>query len=202
MKELYFIRHGQTDYNAKKIIQGSGVDSSLNTKGKRQAQQFFDYYHNVPFQLIITSALKRTKQTVLPFNPLNIPQESTPLINEMHWGIHEGKKGTAKMRDSYLNMIASWKAGDLDVSMEGGESARDLLKRLDKFLEDLKSKSENQILICTHGRALRALNVLMRKESAGEMEKYKFHNTCLYKYQLIDQEFIPILENDTSHLNG
>ncbi|MFT5802452.1 MAG: broad specificity phosphatase PhoE, partial [Nonlabens sp.] len=34
-QEWYFIRHGQTDYNLRGIVQGSGIDSELNENGIR-----------------------------------------------------------------------------------------------------------------------------------------------------------------------
>ena len=64
---LYIIRHGETALNRQNIVQGSGVDSDLNNTGHRQAALFFNYYQNIRFDLVITSALKRTHQTVAPF---------------------------------------------------------------------------------------------------------------------------------------
>ena len=51
-KELYIIRHGQTDFNKNKIIQGRGVNSHLNNEGIEQAQRFYNHYHHLPFQKI------------------------------------------------------------------------------------------------------------------------------------------------------
>ncbi|EJF08716.1 histidine phosphatase family protein, partial [Pontibacter sp. BAB1700] len=35
IKKIYLIRHGQTDFNLQGIVQGSGVDASLNELGRR-----------------------------------------------------------------------------------------------------------------------------------------------------------------------
>ena len=48
-KRLFLVRHGQTDFNLKGIIQGGGVDSSINEKGREQAQAFFEKYKNEDF---------------------------------------------------------------------------------------------------------------------------------------------------------
>lgn len=66
-KTIYIIRHGETDYNKQGIIQGGGIDSSLNELGRRQAQQFYQAYHHIQFDRIYTSELKRTHQSVAPF---------------------------------------------------------------------------------------------------------------------------------------
>ena len=42
MKHIYLVRHGQTDFNLKGIVQGSGVDASINETGLKQAQAFYD----------------------------------------------------------------------------------------------------------------------------------------------------------------
>ena len=36
---LFLVRHGQTDYNLKHLLQGSGINSSLNQTGENEAQK-------------------------------------------------------------------------------------------------------------------------------------------------------------------
>ena len=48
-KEIYIIRHGETDYNRQGIVQGQGVDTSLNDLGRRQASAFFEHYRHIDF---------------------------------------------------------------------------------------------------------------------------------------------------------
>ncbi|HLS39123.1 MAG TPA: histidine phosphatase family protein, partial [Sphingobacterium bovisgrunnientis] len=59
-KTFYFIRHGQTDLNLKGIVQGRGVNTSLNDSGRKQADAFFNAYKHIPFDKIYTSTLVRT----------------------------------------------------------------------------------------------------------------------------------------------
>ncbi|HMR56571.1 MAG TPA: histidine phosphatase family protein, partial [Cyclobacteriaceae bacterium] len=66
-KKIYLIRHGQTDFNLKGIVQGSGVDSSLNDRGRAQAEAFYETYKNIAFDKIYTSALRRTRESVIGF---------------------------------------------------------------------------------------------------------------------------------------
>jgi bisphosphoglycerate-dependent phosphoglycerate mutase len=40
IKDIYLIRHGETDYNRLGVVQGSGIDADLNDLGRRQAQAF------------------------------------------------------------------------------------------------------------------------------------------------------------------
>jgi len=66
-KKIYIVRHGQTDFNLNGIVQGSGVDSSLNEHGRAQANAFFQQYGAVKFDAIYTSVLKRTIESVETF---------------------------------------------------------------------------------------------------------------------------------------
>jgi len=66
-KIIYIVRHGETDFNRKGIVQGGGVDAPLNELGRQQAQAFYDIYKDVLFEIVLTSKLQRTHQTVQPF---------------------------------------------------------------------------------------------------------------------------------------
>ena len=47
--KIYIIRHAETEYNKKGIIQGSEVDSDINHVGESQANSFFEYYKDINF---------------------------------------------------------------------------------------------------------------------------------------------------------
>jgi len=136
MKEIYFIRHGQTDYNKRHIIQGSGIDSSLNETGKAQGKAFYEHYKSVDFEVVFISALQRTRQT-----------EEWKQLNEIGWGDSEGKESTPEDHQIYKDMIGEWAQGNLDASMKNGESARQLIDRLTEFIHHLKTRPEKRILV-------------------------------------------------------
>ena len=198
--KIYFIRHGETDFNKKRIIQGSGVDSSLNETGRTQARAFYESYKNVPFDKVITSTLKRTAETVRPFLDSGLNWEKNADINEMNWGVHEGQPGSEEMKVLYQNMIAAWGADDFDHRLEKGESARELAVRIQRFLDSLKSRTEKTLLVCSHGRAMRCIVSLMREQHLREMENVAHANTGLYLAELKDGKFSVLKENDTTHL--
>lgn len=201
-KTFYFVRHGETDYNKRRIIQGSGVDAELNEKGRAQAGSFFGYYKNHDFDYIICSGLKRTYQTIQPFiEEMYIPYERTALINEISWGVHEGKEGNLVLKQSYERMIAQWSKGNFDASLEGAESARQLASRLERFLNYATSLPHQKMLICTHGRSLRCLLCLMKEQHLREMENYHHANTGLWVAEYAAGKFNVHKENDITHLD-
>ena len=89
-KKIYLTRHGQTDFNRKGIVQGSGIDSDLNELGQAQARAFFDYYKDQPFDKLYVSALKRTHQSMAGFIESGLVYEELADLNEISWGEREG----------------------------------------------------------------------------------------------------------------
>ncbi len=218
---LYIIRHGETALNRQNIVQGSGVDSDLNATGRQQAQDFFNYYQNISFDLIITSALKRTHQTVAPFlqhlglkkmplmdiNSTNLTTIKdkkwlqTDALNEICWGVNEGKKSNPQSEVLFKKLMADWLGGVYDSRIEGGESAAELRERLQKFVDLVKKMRDKQnILVCTHGRTLLCLLTILYDLPLSKMNDFRHQNTGLYKVHLMDNEFVVELVNDVRHL--
>jgi probable phosphoglycerate mutase len=201
-KWLYIIRHGETDFNKNKVIQGSGVDSSLNDTGISQASKFYNAYSEVKFELVVCSKLKRSFQTIEPFLSHDIPLERYAEINEINWGIHEGQKSTPALIEDYKKVVSEWENGNFNASVTNGESATSLSTRLKHFLDLIRGKKEKKILICSHGRTLRCLMCLINQESIGKMEKYRHSNTGLFLVHQTEGQFVLVKNNNTTHLNG
>ena len=197
---LYIIRHAETALNRQGILQGSSIDSDINEFGRRQSQAFFDHYQHIDFELVVTSALKRTHQTVEPFLSKGINWHVTPNINEISWGDHEGKPTDGRWKLVWEEVRDHWNAGNLEARMPGGESAAELNARLSNFLEWLKLREERHILICTHGRSLRGLISLMKGVTLAEMEGNPHTNTGCYVAQFREATFHFLAENSTDHL--
>lgn len=199
-KRIYIVRHGQTELNKAGIVQGSGVDAPLNTTGWQQADAFFEFYKDIDFEVIITSALQRTHQTMEPFIRHGLPWEQFPEINEMGWGIHEGKPSTPSMRKEYQEVVNAWNSGQFDARLGGGESAAEMEARIQTFVNHLKSRPEKTLLVCSHGRAMRCLMCILKGVSITNMDQYQHSNTGLWIAKLSNGKFHIELENDTRHL--
>ncbi len=201
-KRIYLFRHGETDLNRHGIVQGSGVDAGLNERGKQQSEAFFRKYGRQPFEVVITSGLRRTHETVAPFLEAGLPWQQFAELNEIGWGRHEGKKSTREMIEEYEEVLASWQHGDLRKCLAGGESAAEMAARLIRFAERLKARNERQLLICSHGRAMRCLLCILRGMPPTAMDQFNHSNTALYIFEQDGNRFKPVLTNDTSHLSG
>ncbi|MEZ5026767.1 MAG: histidine phosphatase family protein [Chitinophagales bacterium] len=202
IKNIYIIRHGQTDFNVKQVVQGRGINSDLNDTGIQQAKLFFEAHKEINFDVVYTSSLKRTWQTVDAFISKKIPHIATKNLDEIDWGIFEGVEHHPTLQETYYNIINEWKNGNLSIKIEGGESAQDLADRLQPFVNELFNTKYENILVCTHGRTLRVLMCLMLNKSVSKMDDYEHQNTGLYHLQLKDGIFSIVKENDIEHLSN
>ncbi|KAB7728706.1 histidine phosphatase family protein [Rudanella paleaurantiibacter] len=202
-KSIYIIRHGETDYNRRGVVQGSGVDADLNDMGRAQAQAFFAAYQHVPFSKVYISALKRTLQTTQPFIDLGIPYERHTGLNEISWGIMEGKVPGNVDDEYYRDLTESWASGNTARSTEGGESPEQVRDRQKPVIDLILSRQdENPVLVAMHGRAMRILLSWLMNEPLSQMDNYEHSNLCLYKldYDYETGQFTIELANNTAHL--
>ena len=200
-KIIYIIRHGETDLNKLGIVQGRGMDSELNEKGRDQADAFYRAYKHIPFDTIYTSSLKRTHQTVQKFIDSYIPWTQYPSLDELGWGIHEGQESTEQIRADFEKITHNWRAGQLHHKFEHGESPLEVKERQLIVLEKLREENNDKnILICMHGRAMRLLLCLLTNQPLTEMDTFPHSNTTLYKIGFDGKEFHILDFNNTNHL--
>ena len=169
--------------------------------GRKQAKAFHRAYGHLPFETVLTSCLQRTHQTVQPFLDQGLPWEQFAEINEVGWGTMEGKKSTPESHAEYRRVMEAWQSGDYLASMAGGETAQQMGERLLRFVEHLQERPEALLLVCSHGRAMRALMCLLAGRPLSDMQLFKHHNTGLWLVQQNDGRFSFLKENDTSHLD-
>lgn len=205
MKVIYLIRHGETEYNRLGIVQGSGVDSDLNERGRAQARAFYEAYKDVPFDRIYTSALKRTVQSVQPFIDAGLPYEQHAGLNEFGWGRMEGKTPHYTEDEYYRSLIYNWRVGNVDVQAHGGDSPVMVRERQIPVIEHILSREdEEMVLVCMHGRAIKILLTTLFDEPLSEMDHWDHSNLCLYRlrYDYQTKRYALEMANDTRHLAG
>ena len=203
MKNIYIIRHGETELNKQGIVQGRGVNSDLNDTGRAQAEAFYQQYKNVPFDKIYTSELKRTWQTVDKFIEKGLPWEKLSGLDELAWGIWEGKANSEESREAFRSMLQSWEDGNYTTHFEGGESVEMVYERLKKPMDILMTRPvEKNVLLCMHGRAMRVFLCLLMKKPLSEMTDFPHQNTVLYKIGFENGEFSILEFNNAVHLAG
>jgi len=195
--KLYIIRHAETEYNRKGIIQGSEVDSDINDVGESQANSFYEYYKNINFDKIYVSDLKRTFQTIRRFTENGSSYEKLKEFNEISWGINQGKSDDL---EDYAKLIDTWLAGNLDNKFEEGESPNEMSVRLVKGFNKVLDDDHDTVLLCIHGRALRILLSKIIDNDLTKMDKYVHSNTGLYILEFKNGKYEILGSNLRDHL--
>lgn len=186
IKTIYILRHGQTDLNKMGMVQGRGVNASLNETGRAQAKDIAAHLKDVQFDRIYTSELKRTHETVEHFGEPKVALEG---FDEISWGNQEGVKPTEASKTLYQQTLDQWRAGDLNANVGGGESPLEVKKRQQQAMDQVLSNGDQTILICMHGRAMRILVSWLLSYPLELMDGFEHSNCCYYKLTYLDGAF-------------
>lgn len=159
--KLYMIRHGETDWNQMRRVQGH-ADIPLNDYGRHLAEETAEGLKDVVFDVAYTSPLVRAKETAeIILKGRETPLIETDAVKELGFGDYEGMccSGANKAPESEeFNKFFTDTANYIPIG--DGESVQALLNRTGAFLEELYRREdlqEKQILISTHGAAMTAL---------------------------------------------
>ena len=171
---MIFVRHGETDWNVKKQIQGC-TDIDLNDKGFSQAKLLADKIGKADYQLscIYSSRLKRALKTAETIsNEIHIPVVAFEGLEEMNLGVWEGRTW-ADIPSLYPEEYQTWHQERRYTRTPGGESYQDLLDRLLPALKQIIQREEKNgdVLIVTHSAVIMTLQSYLHQTPFYEMSK-------------------------------
>ncbi|SMO97050.1 histidine phosphatase family protein [Gracilimonas mengyeensis] len=201
MKQLFFIRHGETDNNKTGVIQGRGVDASLNDTGRMQAQAIIEALENYEVERIVASGLVRTHETVQPLaDQRKLTVEKYPELDEIDFGVLEGRAFT-DIKDEVEVIHNEWKSGNVDFAPDEGESPRQTFARANaKVVEILETAKEEIIVFMIHGRLTRILLSEWLGYGLQNMHKVKHQNAAINHLTWKDGKFEAVKLNQVNHL--
>lgn len=200
---LYFVRHGETEYNRKRIVQGGGIDSVLNDTGRHQAAALARRLASTAFDAVYSSPLRRARQTAsILAEPHDAPRHEHAGLAEMAWGVFEGRAPSDDRDDALQAIYAEWQAGVFDRPVEGGESILDVQRRgVDATRHILDAHAGQTVLVVSHGRFLRVLlATLLDDVGLRRMHELGHDNTCVNRIRYRDGRFDAEILNCTAHL--
>jgi broad specificity phosphatase PhoE len=175
MPVLYYVRHGETDFNAEGRLQGRR-DTELNARGRQQAKECGELLRDLfardrrqPAEFAyVASPLKRARETMeilratLGLEPRSYATDDR--LMEISYGEWEGLT-LPEIEARYPRRLAERERDKWDFAPPGGESYRDLTKCIDDWYTGLTRDT----VVAAHGggvRALMALFNVMPKEEA------------------------------------
>lgn len=177
--ELYVTRHGQTNGNVERIMDGSKRDIPLNEIGISQAQKTSEELKDTCFDLIICSPLTRTRQTMEIINTNNTPVIYDDRIIERDCGEFTGKSFDCLNRDLY------WNYHDTTI-YESAENIKDFFQRIYDYLNYIKEEyRDKRVLIVTHGGVSKAIHCYFNGiPEDGNLQNTGLNNCEVVKYTL------------------
>ena len=166
---IYIIRHGQTDENARGIVQG-WMDTVLNDRGKAEAEAVAERVKHLVFDRCLSSDLQRCQQTAQRIaNKARALSSSFPHIEPMH-ALRERNLGK---RQGLTVAGGLALARQLKMSLQHleGESHADFSDRAVAFWRSLiddndkdtnrDERTNHNILLITHGGFINALGYIL-----------------------------------------
>ena len=184
MKQIYFIRHAESQNNADKHYQG---ENTLTERGHEQTRILAERLKEIPVDLVLVTSKKRSQQT-------------TEIINaSLHAPVKESDLFTEK-DEEFEKMPAG---------IERTESFEHLCIRAKQAVAFLENLSESRIVIVTHGRFLKFLTayILLKEKLTEEIVVlFMLHtgtgNTgiTMFKYDSERTHWRLITWNDHGHL--
>lgn len=143
---VFFMRHGQTDYNAKKLINCDCKKMVLlNSAGKDEVKKTMRKLCGAKFDVVLCSEFVRTQQTASMVDR----DQGAPIIIDYHLNeINIGLEGHPIAEYNLLRATSG--VDEYDFKMEGQESFADLQKRVHEFLESLRREKYQDVLVVTH----------------------------------------------------
>lgn len=175
-KNIYLIRHGESHYNAKKIVQGH-IDTELTDRGFIQAKYAAEFLKSKNITKIISSDLKRALQTAETISKvLNISVEVDKRIREMHFGSWEGMSYDY-IYQNHMEYFHKWLANPVKHPLPKQEDITQFENRLSSFLEDIRNHNEENILVVGHGGSIQGLICVAMGLGMENLWKFKHNNT-------------------------
>ena len=123
---------------------------------------------------------------------------------EMSWGVYEGQPSSEQLVHAFQEMRTRWHEGEMDFSVEGGETLRQVQSRGVAAIQDIVGDHQGKrILIVAHGRFLRILLAsLLTEYGIVRMEELQHTNTGVNHLVYDGDRYVAKLLNCTAHLNG
>jgi len=201
MSKIYITRHGETEWNKVRRMQGQ-QDSPLSSLGVKQATWLSNKLKNVNIDIIYSSSLKRAIHTA------NIIRNERPIdiipsdeLKEIYLGNWEGKLMSEVEKEYPIHFNHFWKSPEHYEPIDG-ESFQDLTNRVNNFFETIihKHKDKN-ILIVGHAIVLKGL--INAKLNNGDVAKFwdspMLYPTSLTIADVNDNNIKFEIIGDTSH---
>ena len=178
--KLFFIRHGQTDWNVKGKIQGS-CDIELNDTGIIQAEELSNKVleNKYKFSKIYSSPQRRAVRTAeILSRATNVEYISIEGLEEINLGEWEGLSW-AEVKEKYPIEYEKWYANRRYAKPPKGESYQDMVQRVLTSIHKIVNENCDNAVIVTHSAVIMCIQCYLTNTPFEKMTKFKTNNTSI-----------------------
>ncbi|MQS74932.1 histidine phosphatase family protein [Companilactobacillus halodurans] len=206
--ELYFIRHGKTQWNLEGKYQGGHGDSPLLSESMNDISLLAKRLQETKIDHMYASPLPRAKvtaETLIEDMNRQIPLSIVDDLREFDLGIMEGRK-FSELENEIPGVIYAFRNQpcDYDSDLIRGESFEEVAKRTTGAVKRIvdENQASGSVVIVSHGAALVTLiQSLLGTDIADIRKDGGLSNTSLTHLQYNDGKFKLIKWNETGYLN-
>ena len=200
MTDIILVRHGETDWNRVRRLQGH-LDIGLNERGRLQARALATALTNEKIDAIYASDLQRARDTAQAIADLHhLPVQIDPALRERCYGAFEGLMYD-DIQAHFPQAFAEWRARDLHARFPQGERSAETLHEFSQRAVAAVTHLAHQhvgkkIIIVTHGgvldciyRAAQGMDLLSPREfdmKNAAINRLRWLNTALHVTQWSD----------------
>ena len=176
--EIILSRHGKTNENQNKHLSGNSNVAQLNNEGVKHSKRLVKLLSKEKIDKIISSPLDRAINTAKPISKaLNLKIEKENLLREFDFGSLDGKNEQGESLQGLIN-----RRNNLYYKFPNGESYKDVLKRVEKFLKSFLNKKLKQVLLVSHAGINRAILTLLLGLDENKIDIINSPNDIIYFY--------------------
>ena len=179
MLRLHIIRHGQTDWNAIRRVQGQ-QDSQLNETGRRQAAQVREALSDIDFKAVFVSPLLRTRQTAeILCQDRNTELQFVDDLVEMglgEWETHMWDDVPKTWPDQH----AQFRQSPHLFNMPSAETAQQVMDRGVNAIDHIRAQTpEGDVLVVSHGVLIKTMILKFAQQPLSVLwDKPHLDNCC------------------------
>lgn len=200
---LLCIRHGETEWNATRRVQGH-TDIPLNPRGRAQAAALAQALAGQPLHAIYSSDLTRARETAAPLAAHNGLQLRTdPRLRERGFGDFEGSSFT-DLEPAHPEHCERWRQRDPDWGAPGGgEALRGFQQRVRDALLELAARHPGEVVaVVTHGGALDCVYRMATGLDLQAPRSFELRNAAINRVLVSEDRVSLVGWNDCGHLDG
>ena len=200
MKKIFLVRHGESQWNVLKKIQGQ-QDVPLTDRGMKQANLIGNRLVHERIDRIYSSDLKRAYDTAeIIGKRLSLNVIPTKEFREIDFGIWEGMSND-KMHIEYYNELCLWRKEPEKLKVEGAESLRELqLRAMAAVNKIINNEVGDNILIVSHSATLKTIILGLLNMDLAYFKNLTLGNVSLSIVENRDYNRVMKVLNDTCHI--